>query len=458
MAFKSIPGNDEYEISLIGSIRRKDGELCDLPSEGVISIIMFNTMVDVDIQWLTVVSQYELTTKEMIDEVEIGPIVNKLSTNSIGWWIRFKKPIYHLDIYRVIASNPTYAISKDGVIIRVRDGFIVTSNVYGTIPYPCCTIYTPSLNKSSSNRVHRLVALAWCDNDDPTTKIIVDHLDGDKCNFAYSNLEWVTNQENMIRALSLGSSQSIECRIRQHSTGKIKSFPSIAAGIKYFNLPPSKCHHIFTQSRPGWITDDYEVKLIDDDSEWRYSGTNSSSRYEVTINWTNDDVFTLYGIRELYKEVNKYYKQPIPTSIAGLTELMSKVVNVKSIEVKDYYSSTNCEAKCESTGVVYSADSFIEMARLLDLHPSNVRNHIIKGDSYIHSGYRFRLKSNSNWSIDIPTKRNFRIKITRIDSGLVTIHDSIRQGAIESKISRRSLATSLQDDRPVAGVLVQQLI
>lgn len=47
--------------------------------------------------------------------------------------------------------------------------------------------------------VHRAVAKLFVHNPDPETKIQVDHINGDKLDNHYTNLEWVTPSENMYR-------------------------------------------------------------------------------------------------------------------------------------------------------------------------------------------------------------------------------------------------------------------
>lgn len=56
--------------------------------------------------------------------------------------------------------------------------------------------------KAKCYRIHRLVAEAFVDNHD--NKPMVNHKDGNKINNHYSNLEWVTNKENVLHAKSLG--------------------------------------------------------------------------------------------------------------------------------------------------------------------------------------------------------------------------------------------------------------
>lgn len=54
-----------------------------------------------------------------------------------------------------------------------------------------------------SNRyVHRMVATLFVPN--PDNKSYVNHLDGDKSNNHYTNLEWVTARENTLHAIETG--------------------------------------------------------------------------------------------------------------------------------------------------------------------------------------------------------------------------------------------------------------
>lgn len=65
--------------------------------------------------------------------------------------------------------------------------------------------YTCMLNKNGKNKlfkVHRLVALVFIDN--PNNLPIVNHIDGNKLNNNYKNLEWCTYSHNNKEAYRLG--------------------------------------------------------------------------------------------------------------------------------------------------------------------------------------------------------------------------------------------------------------
>jgi len=68
----------------------------------------------------------------------------------------------------------------------------------------CTCPMTHISGKGMTVQVHRLVATAFCENDDPEHKVQVNHIDGCKSNNRASNLEWVTPSENAKHAIDTG--------------------------------------------------------------------------------------------------------------------------------------------------------------------------------------------------------------------------------------------------------------
>ncbi len=92
--------------------------------------------------------------------------------------------------------NTEYYISEDGCVFR--DGKQLKP--YTQSGYKKITLY---VNKEYRHfRINRLVAELYIPNHNNLPE--VDHKDGNKVNNHYSNLEWVTSDENKKRALYKG--------------------------------------------------------------------------------------------------------------------------------------------------------------------------------------------------------------------------------------------------------------
>jgi len=63
--------------------------------------------------------------------------------------------------------------------------------------------------KAGNAYLHKVVAECWIPNDDEE-KVEVNHIDGDKRNPVYTNLEWVTKSQNMQHAVKTNLKKSCE--------------------------------------------------------------------------------------------------------------------------------------------------------------------------------------------------------------------------------------------------------
>lgn len=95
-----------------------------------------------------------------------------------------------VELWKNIAGT-TYEVSSFGRV-RNKKGRIL-SQMVNRFGYKRLNLY---INKVMKNcKVHRLVAEAFVDN--PYNSNVVNHIDGDKTNNHSSNLEWVTQKENL---------------------------------------------------------------------------------------------------------------------------------------------------------------------------------------------------------------------------------------------------------------------
>lgn len=76
METRVVSGNPEYRISKDLEISRIDGGVCDLYIDGdIVHIELFGHKRALSNKLLMIISWYELSSLEMIDNVEYGPII-----------------------------------------------------------------------------------------------------------------------------------------------------------------------------------------------------------------------------------------------------------------------------------------------------------------------------------------------------------------------------------------------
>lgn len=119
--------------------------------------------------------------------------------------------------YILDLSSGTYRITKEGVVYSqpkmkipiVGKGMEFTGE-FKHIQKPEIVLTTRINNRGyetvsfagTTHMVHRLVAKGFVEN--PDNKVYVNHLDGNKLNNHYSNLEWCTTAENNKHARDTG--------------------------------------------------------------------------------------------------------------------------------------------------------------------------------------------------------------------------------------------------------------
>ncbi len=161
---------------------------------------------------------------------------------------------YEINEYGVVRSLDRY-ITKSNGVVQFRKSKIMSQNL------DSCGYTTVKLSKNGKSerlRVARLVGFAFVDGYKDGLEI--NHIDCDRTNSYYKNLEWVTHQENVAYTKSLKRHVS-----DRDITGKNNpNYGNHTLRDRFANEPELRK----VQSRPGLQNGRCrKVKLIDGDNE-----------------------------------------------------------------------------------------------------------------------------------------------------------------------------------------------
>ena len=131
-----------------------------------------------------------------------------------------------------IDAYKDYGISSDGRVYSFKRGKKEMKQQMGNAGYYYVTLCKNG--KRSNHFVHRLVATAFVKN--PNNEIQVNHIDGDKTNNDFKNLEWVSPSENIKHAHSIGKAKISDLckqKLRERSIVKVID---LQTGIVYDSI------------------------------------------------------------------------------------------------------------------------------------------------------------------------------------------------------------------------------
>ena len=105
------------------------------------------------------------------------------------------------EIWKTIKDYTNYEISNFGNVKNKKRNSLMKLDVDNS-GYQYVDLYKNGKRKRF--KVHRLVAIAFVTNPDPTNFDIVNHIDGNKLNNIPSNLEWTNHSGNSKHATENG--------------------------------------------------------------------------------------------------------------------------------------------------------------------------------------------------------------------------------------------------------------
>lgn len=158
-----------------------------------------------------------------------------------------------VEIWKEIENHPNYLISNFGRIKSNKITINKENKYYQTrLVRDCYGYYFLKPHKESNGylvvfidgkfyKMHRLVATAFIKNNN--NKQYVNHIDGNKTNNHYDNLEWVTAKENVIHAIKhnlvkhpSGKDNYNSKSIKATNGKQTISFFTEMAGAKFFGV------------------------------------------------------------------------------------------------------------------------------------------------------------------------------------------------------------------------------
>lgn len=133
-----------------------------------------------------------------------------------------------MEIWKILDFEEGYSnfsVSNMGRIRNNRTGTILKPEV-SNMGYERFNLYNTITKKQKKFSGHRLVAIYFVEGD---TSLEVNHIDGNKRNNVYTNLEWVTSGENISHAFKndLRSQDGVKNPSNVHEEQKIHKICSL---------------------------------------------------------------------------------------------------------------------------------------------------------------------------------------------------------------------------------------
>lgn len=417
-----------------------------------------DVMSNLDQAWKAAYLRFgDYLNRDQWDKIAFRRCLTPHADQMQGLIMVFTEPIYHDEKRRIIPNYPRYAVDEFGEVLdRVTSKIVKRHTYIHDGWYPSVDVFNERTQVKRTVGLHRLVALAWCDNDDWYNKIIVNHIDGNKDNFFASNLEWCTYSENALHAFKNGlRTDNVPCVIRSKNTGEVLEFYSMGDMGRKFGLSKARDTSYYLHGPAHRLLfGEWEVRINGDDRPWYYEIGQPAvpkSRYVTTVTypdgtketyWDNRDIIKKFkcwnvgsGIEPVLKKAREIHPDLTFEYEDRWKDRIVQVIDVKTMEIVDespWLTNSSELMKCSKSAVL----------RLLNLNEHRPKN-----------GYAVRYKPNEEtpWNIldEDYVGKAVCIQVTDMETGKITIFNSSREIERDLKISRFVLNKRMRDNKPV---------
>ena len=462
--YKKIPGNVEFSISLSKELVRNDGGACTLPIvENKVRISIYGKELWLDLEWLSLYAHFEtelpLEFRNRLLEIHFQKTYSGLTKSPSGKMMVFKRPMLIQKKYRIIPGFTRYAISCSGEMLDTKTWTLVNPPKIVEKQYPQISCYNPDKSARHPVSIHRLVGLAWIQNFCYETKPLINHIDGNKTNFHYRNLEWVSYQENSIHAVNNGLKiGNFKCKIRNVHTEVINEFDSVRQACEFMGIDPTtKLSCLIHKTKHRLIAQSFEFKRKDDDSPWFYEkyllGT-VSGRYILHLTYPDGKVEEHPDVRTFKKQFGVWNVNRIETIVSRFKQLYPEI----TITYTDNYKLGTIQAYNVKTNEILEAESIRKMTKMIPLNFRAINHSLIHGEKRITQGYAFRYKTDKPWDTNFAKSKcsSWCITATNRSTNEVKSFNSLREASMFFMKDRSSIRSCLKQNKPCGNWLLRE--
>jgi hypothetical protein len=173
--------------------------------------------------------------------------------------------------FHVPFPNVWIVVDRTGTVYDLLSGCFVPFKYMDGYPYVQIYAGTKSRRQIA---VHRLVAMLFCEIPDrhknkAIDELEVNHLDFDRRNANYQNLEWCTPIENFQHMLAAGRSErQTPVLVKEIETGEIRRYVSASACAEAEVIEPYGLRRHLNSNCAGMVEDEGRLFKKDDGRPW----------------------------------------------------------------------------------------------------------------------------------------------------------------------------------------------